>query len=452
LYRNGVCDVETSCTEPDIDCFVTFDTPEAAKAWYDASPFPQVKGASAPVTDGRFAMMQSLLDEGWEAYQAAHEVGDLKDKRVQLVLVTNDERNAFVVPEFPSLEKAGLAVMVNTGLIDFNAPKEQLMGIVMHELEHAIGLHVVKGVKERTRRYYIAPAGAEPLGFEQVDDPIARAVVEDWLFYSDDVGYMTDVELAGLPMPDAGVLGKAFVEIVKQRRMAAPAACQASVQQLEQLYMAILQTRDPLSLGIALNSTAPMTIVNVLTKLRDECFMGVTGDAITHVARVTNTPEAQLRASLPAEIRAAVEGNTVIVGIHNWVNRERIKMREAEARFQMMTGQPFSRARYFSTEEAADDSSVVTLDAMGLPADGIGLLLPRLQNIEETCRPMVNAGAAIPYGEDLTDDHHATCWRAGHAKQVAANISPRVVVKQPLGPMPQRARYFAPRIEDLASD
>jgi hypothetical protein len=427
-YGNGTCDLETTCSEPDVDCFATFATPDEARAWYDASSVVPIKGTSAPPTDARFANMQALIDEGWTAYRATHEVGDLADLRVQLVLVNNTTPNAFVISD--ATKRAGLAVMVNVGLIDFDAPKEQLMGIVMHELEHAIGLHVIPEVNERFRRYYRA-GDNEPLGFEQVDDPAMRALAEEWLFYADDVGYLTDAELAGLPLPEDGILGKAFFAIAKARIQAQPTACAASAMQLEMIYTSI--KRDPIDRGVTLAATAPQTIVNTLTKLRDECFVGFTGDAIAHLAKFTNQNEAQLRAAIPAEFKQGIEGVHFINGIYFWVNKTRQKMREIETR-----GAPWRRVRYFSTEEAADDSSVRTLEAMGLPADGIGRLLPRLAGNEATCRPLVDSGAPIPYGENLVDDHHGTCWRAGHVKQVAGTLAGA----RTLAPVPRRSPLY----------
>jgi hypothetical protein len=258
-YGNGTCDVETSCGAPDIDCFVTFETADAARAWYDGTSFPAQKGPSLPASDARHANMQALLDEGWQAYQATHDVGDLRAKRVQLVLVDSATPNAFVV-SYQAM--VGLVVMVNVGLVDFDAPKEQLLGIVMHELEHAIALHVLPEVNARFRRYYRA-GDVEPFGFEQVDDPAVRAIVEDWLFYADDVGYLTDAELAGLPLPDEGILGRAFVAITKARVAANAAACNASATQLESVYTQITGAKHPLDRGVTLAATAPMTIANV---------------------------------------------------------------------------------------------------------------------------------------------------------------------------------------------
>ena len=67
---------------------------------------------------------------------------------------------------------------------------------------------------------------------------------------------------------------------------------------------------------------------------------------------------------------------------------------------------------------------MITLHAMGLPADSLGTFVPTLTpGLEPICRPLVDAMQAIPYGQDLTDDHHASCWRAGHVAAKAAALA-----------------------------
>lgn len=114
-YGNGTCDLDTTCGAPDIDCFVTFETPEEASAWYTAWPgLVAAKGPAIATDDVRFASTQALIDEGWEAYKNVFEVGKLAEYRPQLVLVDNNEPNAFALAD-TDRTRAGLAVMVHTG-------------------------------------------------------------------------------------------------------------------------------------------------------------------------------------------------------------------------------------------------------------------------------------------------------------------------------------------------
>jgi len=84
-YGDGVCDLETSCTAPDIDCYAIFDTQDEAQRWYTDNAVPG--RPPAPASDPRFAKMHDLLMQGWAAYQATHDVGDLAKHQPQLVLI-----------------------------------------------------------------------------------------------------------------------------------------------------------------------------------------------------------------------------------------------------------------------------------------------------------------------------------------------------------------------------
>jgi len=95
-------------------------------------------------------------------------------------------------------------------------------------------------------------------------------------------------------------------------------------------------------------------------------------------------------------------------------------MREIEARFAARTGQPWSRLRYYSTEEAADDSAAWTMKALGEEGN-IGISLSKLEQIEAQCVPLVTGNQPIAYGENLVDEHHASCWRGGHYKAIQAS-------------------------------
>jgi hypothetical protein len=439
-YGNGVCDLETTCGIPDIDCFQTFDIQADAQAWYMAGPLGQSKPA-APATDPRFAKMEALLLDGWEAYKAAYDLGDLADATPQLVLIDSPDVNAFAQraglnPE----DRIGLAVMVHKGLIDLNAPDDALLGVVMHELAHGLRLHLFPEVKERLRTYYVAGAGSEPIGRDQVDDPIARQHAERWIVRGNDAGYFTDANIAGLPL--GGTLGTVF-EFGIAAHAPGRAACTTPVTRVRALQKAIFDSSDKVTGGIMLTTTDAQTILTEMTRLRDECFVNFTPDVITVTAAALKVNEANLRASIPADLRASIEGMNFVVGIYNWLQYHRRNMREIEAAFTAATGAAWSRVRYFSTEEDADDTSVVVLDSAGLRPDAITDVLLRLKpGVEAPCRTALAAGGAIAYGENLVDDHHGDCWRGAHARDYRAIVEAgnRGIADRkqlPLGPSPR---------------
>lgn len=415
---DNVCDVDRVCghAEPDPGCFLAFDSPERAIDWYDSTYAREQRGPALTTDDPRHAPMQSILDEAWAHYKATHPVGTLADRRLQLVLLEEGKPNAFVSGDANTI-KTGLAVMATASLVELGAPREQLMAVIAHEIEHAIGLHVVPTVSDRMRRFYIAPEGSEPLGFDQDDDLTARTFALDWMAYADSIGWLTDAELGGVPIE--GDLAGAFRAIT--------VGCSADV---DAMYKAIGERLDRLDYSIVVDPALASLINTTMESLRG-CFATESRDAIALVAEHFKISADKVRASLDDAYRTSIEGKNAIEGLANWVSLERAAMRDIEAQFTAAMGVPWTRLRYFSTEEAADDSSVYTMHASGFPADSLGRFVPVLGKVEEQCRPLVDTDAPIPYGEDIADEHHAPCWRAGHIKRVAAQVTPRMIAPAP---------------------
>lgn len=442
-YGNGTCDVATSCGEPDIDCFTTFETQAEAQAWY-ATTTVAASRPPLPATDPRFEKMQRLLDQGWEAYKSVNPVGELESAKVHLVLANQASANAFVTTKD---SRSGLVIMVAPPLLDLGAPDEEVMGVVMHELEHVIGLHLHTEVAATFNKYYLAPAGSEPLGFQQADNPMVRALVEEWVDHAETIGYLSDNELRGLPL-----LGQ-LTEVFDKRLAMQPntASCNTARTNLATLRSTVLSLRSPIDDSVTLNANAPTAVVNAMNAIQAQCFAGFTQDAIDVAAAHVNVTRAKLLEGMPADLRPLLEGQTYIQGMYNWGNYTRTEMREVEVRFQQMTGQPWSRARYFSTEEAADDASVPVLRAMGMAADSAGRIFPKLApGVESACRPLVDANQPIPYGENLGDSHHGLCWRAAHIKAIAALAPAQAQAKVPRAAAlrvshERRPSIFAPR-------
>ncbi|MCX5744713.1 MAG: M48 family metalloprotease [Proteobacteria bacterium] len=424
-YGDGTCDLETSCAAPDIDCFRTFDTQAEAQTFYAAHQPAGRPAASA--ADPRFRKMHQLLLDGWAAYQATNDVGDLASAEPQLVLVDSDDVNAFVAA--PVDTRVAFSVQVHTGLIDLMTSDDSVLGVVMHELAHGLKLHVFPEVKDRLRAYYVA-AGDEPFGREQADDATARQAAETWLGVAREVNYFDDAELGGLPL--GGLLGDLFYAELAEHASVNLATCQTPMTTVLDIRAAIAGTLDKLTSGTTLTANDTQAILTAMTNLRDQCFVNFTGGDPVHVlAQVYQLDEAAFRATLAPELRAKIDGKEFVSGLYNWVLYDRRRMRETEAAFQASTGQPWTQLRYFSTEEDADDTSVIVLAKAGLQADAISDVILKLQpGVEAPCRAALAGATAIPYGDRLTDDHHGDCWRADHAARFeihVASAAPRTI-------------------------
>jgi hypothetical protein len=170
--------------------------------------------------------------------------------------------------------------------------------------------------------------------------------------------------------------------------------------------------------------------------LRDECAPDAPSFVEVVAALAGVTPE-QIDAQLTAADRALIANKHVVDAIAVLVIDRRAKLRAIEASAPDTLGAPWTAIRYFSEEEDADDVSVPVLRAAGLDPAGLGtflvdVLLPPAGST--ACKDLLARGEIPHYGVDLTDTHHATCWRGFHIDQLATT-----------GAKPARRRLLAPR-------
>jgi hypothetical protein len=454
-YGDGACDLDLACDVPDIDCYVLFDGEPAARAWF-MSIEEQIAASELreprtllPTSDAHYTRMRALLDEGWAAYREVKPVGDLAAIPPQLVVIEDPSVNAFVQGDG---EKAAWSVMVYTGLMDV-ATDEQLVAIVMHELTHAVRLHVIPERKEAVRIHYLAPEGSEPFGFQQADDAQVHASLGDWRALASDVGPLDAAPLVGFPLSQGnGTLYRTFVTAAKLWGQAHADICAAPLAQFDQLsadIMTYFSTVDQTLHIAGVEESLANAQNNVLVAVRDQCMAGLTDSYITILADLNGKTEEEMRAILPDEDEALVEGKHFVEAIATLINDRRSKMRAIEADFATATGQPWSRVRHYTSEEEADDATLPVLQAMDRAPDGIapGLALLDSEAARSTCNELLASGTP-PYGADLYDDHHANCFRMFHVRDLAASGiltgDGASALRRPAAATPARAPRYRP--------
>ena len=454
-YNNGVCDPTLECAVPDIDCFKVFADDDQAATWYaafetqlaaDSGGEPR---AILPTSHPEFPKIRALLDRGWEAFRANRPVGLLGNKRPALVFVEDASVNAFVVPD-TDLKHAGFAVMVHTGLLGMDTSDDAMLGLMMHELQHAVGLHVLPELKEQFKKFYVAPDGKEPIGRMETDDPKVRAAATAWLSAANEIGAMSTPELGGMPF--AGDLFRILRTVLQSGLVTNPAACERSRDAINQISLDLAATTDPLSGAVTADASIKTRIDAAFMQLRTECLADFTMGFVEVVAQIAGlTPEA-FEATLSAEDKALVGGKHIIDAVRVLGEDRRAKLRTIEAAFLRDTGRPWSALRYFSTEEDADDTSVPVLRAAGLEPTGLGEFLSVfLGAAEATCRATIDANRVPPYGADLVDDHHGTCWRIYHIDAYANATAKKQRAIEPVAPVdaPAPTRLLPPTLRDV---
>jgi hypothetical protein len=462
-YGDGTCQPDLDCDAPDIDCFTFLDSQAEAEAWFlefedllAAQEFRDPR-AVVPDTDPRFQRMRDLLDQGWSAYQDTNPVGDLSLHSPALVLIEDPSVNAFVIPDLDT-GNAGFAVMVQTGLLDQNSSDQAMLGLVMHELEHAVALHIVADVKERLRTFYVADGG-EPFGFEAPEDAAADEHGTAWRALAEEAGPFPHPELGGLPL-GGGQLDQIFKTVVDGRTD--DPACSGAMTLLGQVQNEIFSTFSPIDADLLIDDPSlPARVDEALIALRDECLFDFQDSFIDVVAEIAGATPDEIRGSLTPEDLKLVEGVHFIDAVADLTLDRRIRMNEVEEAFTAETGLPWDALRYFSYEEAADDATVPVLDALGVAADGLAEFLFEAQDVDTqgACAGFLDAGQVPPYGADLSDEHHATCWRVDHVEALAASglvtdgltasTTTRAAAARRRAPVRRAPRLIPPRLSDL---
>lgn len=422
-YDDGVCDPQIDCAVPDIDCFETFEDDASAATWFAAFEAKLAEEEHRPPRTfltpdhPRWASTRQLLDDGWETFRKTRPVGLLGDKRPALVLIDDPTPNAFVAPDLET-GKAGFVVMVQTGLFATGGSDEGGFGIMMHEFQHVVGLHIVGDTKQRMRTFYFASDTVEPIGTNEVDDASARAHGELWRLLAGEAGRFREERLRALPM--GGQLATILQAAIAQAGgMQVPACVQARTA-LSAIANGIASQMDPLSGEITVTADVPATVDQAMATLDTACFEGQSRDLIDVIAQINGqTTEAAEAAMQPSDV-ALVKGVSVVDGFSALLLDRRSKLRQVEAELIANTGHPWRSLRYFSTEEDADDVSVRVLRAANVePPYAVGDFLVSFLDADgkARCNDLLARGVVPPYGADLVDEHHGTCWRAHHARQ-----------------------------------
>jgi hypothetical protein len=424
-YGDGVCHMQLDCAVPDIDCFHTFADDAEAATWFSdierqlAAEEQRTPRTILPETDPRFQRTRALLDRGWDAFRVRRPVGMLAERRPALVLLDDPVVNAFVAPDYATKTSA-FSVQVQTGLLAGGATDDVLLGVMMHELQHAAALHLIGDTKDRLRTFFVASDGNEPFGFTMAADPHATAAGVAWRELASQVGPYAAVELGGMPL--SGELDQILVAVIQSGLQSNPNGCTNAVQLTNSLRDDIKKSRDPLDSHLTIDLAQVRTRATAaLAALRSECLAGFTRSFVEVLAALSNTTPAAIEAALDANDRALVTGKHLIDAIAALVADRRGQMRATEQEFERVTHEPWTNLRYFSYEEDADDVAVTVLRASHLdPAGNATFLRSALPAEARTrCDAVLDANEVPHFGVDLFDEHHSTCWRVYHSRAMA---------------------------------
>lgn len=458
-YNNGTCDFD--CATPDLDCFEIFPDHAAAQAWFTelealfaAQEFRE-PNRLLPPDDPRFIKARELVERGWDSYRRTVPMGKLIGPP-QLIVVETPEVNAFATSFDPEGRKAAFAVMVNSALIELDLPDHEFLAVVMHELEHAVGLHVVAGTAERLHKHYQVLSGPEPFAFEQEDNSVAREAILGWNDLAKQVGDYPYDALNGVPIDISNGSDMALLlqQALVQGYAANPGGCARAVELEEALREFFFRNVSGLDYQFqiaGLEAELSTLTTDYVQALRDECLRDATFTLYDLVGALVGASAEEVRQNTPPEDQALVDGKHIIDAIVAYTRDRYQKMNLIEQTLIAATGGDLSTLRYYTIEDAADDRSVHVLADAGEPADAIGAFF--LNNSmspddKSLCESILAAGQVPPYGI-LSDIHHGNCYRAYDTRALAAREGYPVLAELRVNQNPEALQAATAMLRDL---
>jgi hypothetical protein len=437
-YGDGTCQSDLGCGAPDIDCFLTFETDAAAKTWFDAIEIqwaPQRGDAvrsTLAETDPRFVRSRALVDRAWDLYRAQFPLGTLAEKRAALVVIEDPAINAFVIGD-PTTGLAGLSVQIQTGLLATTSTDDEVLAVLIHELTHLGKLHVVADGKDRVRKFYVAPDGAEPIGAQQLEHARAKVIGAAWRELAFDAGYYTSEKLGNVPLRGraGGNIGYYVARLFWDARNTL--ACTSQVAVLEALQNEVGATVSALDHSLTPADDFAARTAGAYAALKACMTPAAYPKSFLQImAEDWGRTVEEMTAQMTPEDVALVSNKHPVDALLALIDDRRTRMRALEAQFATEMGRPWSALRFFSFEEEADDATVPTFRSAKLePAALAGFFGSYLGDSAPTCEAAI-ATQSAPYGVDLLDEHHANCWRIEHLRLLAdpspVTSAPRVIV------------------------
>ncbi|MCP4448970.1 MAG: hypothetical protein GY811_27095 [Myxococcales bacterium] len=414
-YDDGVCDLD--CKTPDIDCFTVYNDASELSRFHEEVIAPIVPFPLVESSDPRHQHTSELLSEAWQAYGAIYRLGNLDVPSLLLVDDNEDpELRAFVIRDGDTV---AWAVVVYSSFLDEHSD-EMIIGTMVHEIAHAAGLHLFEEVSVGLRSFYIAPEGEpEPLGFLQPSAPALTTQGNLWFEAASAAGGYPLEELHDLPAGDSSL--SSLLESVLDET---DECFEASVGYVG-IGLMLAENHAFANLLVPLTGERRAELdaeASVLASDIMDCLAEREDDFIDVMAEALFASPEEVMAFLSDEQLAAIEGKPLAEQFLAITSLFYGQMRAAEQAIEEQTGESFSRLRYFSIEEAADDSATRVLHAAGMSptahVDGFAL---RFGDLEEACQAALESGD-VPYG-NLTDNHHSPCWRIGHARAMAEYLS-----------------------------
>jgi hypothetical protein len=325
-----------------------------------------------------------------------------------VVIIDDPQPNAFALSRNGKMQNL---ILIHSGLLSTNSRKEEVAGILAHELAHHTLKHSVKNVSQSLLRTYFAEKIYSTQAFSRANNDGAVALVFEYDAIVKRTGHVTESWTMNFPVGPSGA------DNMKVQQMLIQKGAQAGGSQCDKIMPTLGQALPVLNrffLGAPIDESAAASTQKIVA-LAQDLFLGCV-DPIKQkyseiAAEALGVSESVILARLTEK---GLEWNAGKPGVAFFeivgIDKQRIREIDASARSLQL--------RQYTMEDEADE--VATIIGLALRfekpilANGLEtLLLPA--EARETCRVQIASAAGPDYGP-LAVPHHSTCWRVGRAE------------------------------------
>jgi hypothetical protein len=404
---------------------VLFSCPQDALDWAEKirQRLAQETGAKKfdilPLTDRRYAVLQSYVHELWQAFTEIfpEETRNLNEPPV--VLIDTEVVNAYVAQYMLEPNKIAHAIVVLTSLLDKAGGvenKDPITGVIGHELAHSVFKHLLPQFQKRINKFYVAENVR--LGFQAEREAGLNKQMADYLENATAIGDLTYGEFLDLPSPGLSkpVFGRFWLQMRKELSAETP-SCTTANQSLESWQKLVPASSFENAFSV-LSKQLPFLADASARLIQDEkaCYEGRKKGFVDLFAATLGMESSVLTSSPEvSELAKLFDGATdSIEGLRAITAPSRKEMVAVEKSLNMKT------IGYFAMEEHADDISLLVHRHLKRNPEAIADFFKLFITKEdrERCDLVMKTGALPPLGA-YTDPHRAPCYRINHLRDLA---------------------------------
>ena len=418
--------------------YTIFETEGQLAEWYEGyrPTLSAMEGADTgemikmSPRENRYLEINRMIAELWTAYQElyAEQVQGVPPPKA--ILLQNKKKSAFATYD-RSKKLAPNAIFIYSGVIEGNFKnKDAVLGVIAHELAHHVLQHLVPGVSEKIKKYYIANS-KEPIGARESPNQQIKTNTESWLEAAQMVGPYSVPELKGIPVP---TIGTPFLKIMAQmlaEKYTDREACKKMKTAIGAAEEVISKKMDGATQEMQRPGPMDALILKAAGQSYNEelkvCLAGESLSIIEFLASIQHRSieDVLKETHLQAEELTAIkkQGNTseALIEFANLMSSRIEKLNKMH---------DFSKVRIYGTEDQADDTAIEVLIKLNKSSS------PLIQFFESQipdaqlrdCKNTIRLGKTPAYGT-LLDEHHSNCFRIYHAGKIEEFLKNKKVLR-----------------------